>query len=301
MSRRFVLLLLLLVAWWAGAGRAQAPSSDLKPTVILISLDGWRWDYAQKYPAPTLTRLMKQGVSGALIPSFPSKTFPNHYTIVTGLYPGHHGIIANSIKDPATGRRLTMSNRKEVQDPMWWGGEPIWVTIQKAGQLAAPFFWPGSEAPIMGQPARYWKPFDERLGANKRVDQVLQWLDLPSDQRPTFLTLYFSDIDSAGHDFGPDSRAVADAARRLDRYLSRLMRGLERRRLQDRLNLVIVSDHGMSESTTSRIVILDDYLSLDGVEIVDLNPTLALFPPAGREDDVYRALAGAHPRLKVFR
>jgi len=301
MSRRFVLLLLLLIGWWAGAGRAQAPVSDLKPTVILISLDGWRWDYVQKYPAPTLSRLMKQGVSGELIPSFPSKTFPNHYTIVTGLYPGHHGIVANSIKDPATGRRLTMSNRKEVQDPMWWGGEPIWVTIQKAGQLAAPFFWPGSEAPIMGQLARYWEPFDERVGANKRVDQVLQWLDLPSDQRPTFLTLYFSDIDSAGHDFGPDSRAVADAARRLERYLSRLMRGLERRRLQDRLNLVIVSDHGMSESTTSRIVILDDYLSLDGVEIIDLNPTLALFPPAGREDDVYRALAGAHPRLKVFR
>ena len=301
MSRRFVLLLLLLVAWWAGAGRAQAPSSDLKPTVILISLDGWRWDYAQKYPAPTLTRLMKQGVSGALIPSFPSKTFPNHYTIVTGLYPGHHGIIANSIKDPATGRRLTMSNRKEVQDPMWWGGEPIWVTIQKAGQLAAPFFWPGSEAPIMGQPARYWKPFDERLGANKRVDQVLQWLDLPSDQRPTFLTLYFSDVDSAGHDFGPDSRAVADATRRLDRYLNRLMRGLERRQLQDRVNLVIVSDHGMSESTTSRVVILDDYLSLDGIDIVDLNPTLGLFPPAGGEDAVYRALANAHPRLKVFR
>ena len=103
-----------------------------------------------------------------LIPSFPSKTFPNHYTIVTGLYPGHHGIVANSIKDPATGRRLTMSNRKEVQDPMWWGGEPIWVTIQKAGQLAAPFFWPGSEAPIMGQLARYWEPFDERVGANKK-------------------------------------------------------------------------------------------------------------------------------------
>ena len=100
MSRRLVLLLLLLLGWWAGAGRAQAPASDLKPTVILISLDGWRWDYVQKYPAPTLARLMKQGVSGVLIPSFPSKTFPNHYTIVTGLYPGHHGIVANSVKDP---------------------------------------------------------------------------------------------------------------------------------------------------------------------------------------------------------
>ncbi len=299
--RRRVVLLLLLVGWWAGPGRAQAPASDLRPTVILISIDGWRWDYAQKYPAATLTRLMKQGVSATLIPSFPSKTFPNHYTIVTGLYPGHHGIVANSIKDPETGRRLTMSNRKEVQDPMWWGGEPIWVTVQNAGQLAAAMFWPGSEAPIMGQWSRYWEPFDDRMAPNKRVDQILQWLDLPAGQRPTFLTLYFSDIDSAGHDFGPDSRAVADAARRVDRYLNRLVRGLTRRGIMDRVNIVVVSDHGMSEANTSRVVILDDYLSLEGIDIIDLNPTLGLFPPAGREDDVYEALRSAHPRLKVYR
>jgi predicted AlkP superfamily pyrophosphatase or phosphodiesterase len=139
------------------------------------------------------------------------------------------------------------------------------------------------------------------MASNKRVDRVLSWLDLPAAERPTFLTLYFSDLDSAGHDFGPDSRAVADAARRVDRYLNRLFRGLSRRRLQDRVNIVVVSDHGMSESNTNRVVILDDYLSLDGVDIVDLNPTLGLFPPPGREDEVYRALAGAHPRLKVFR
>ena len=121
-----------------------------------------------------------------------------------------------------------MSNRKEVQDPMWWGGEPIWVTIQRAGQLAAPLFWPGSEAPIMGQLARVLGAIRRTDSApNRRVDQVLEWLDLPADQRPTFLTLYFSDIDSAGHDFGPESRAVADAARRVDRYLNRLMRGLD--------------------------------------------------------------------------
>jgi predicted AlkP superfamily pyrophosphatase or phosphodiesterase len=301
MHRRYVLLLVLLLGWWAGAGRAQAPANDLKPTVILVSLDGWRWDYVEKYPAPTLARLMKQGVSGVLIPSFPSKTFPNHYTIVTGLYPGHHGIVANSIKDLPTGRRFSMSNRKEVQDPMWWGGEPIWVTVQNAGQLAAPLFWPGSEAPIQGQPARYWEPFDDRMSPNKRVDRILSWLDLPVAQRPTFLTLYFSDVDGAGHDFGPDSRAVADAARRVDGYLNRLLRGLTRRRLQDQVNVVIVSDHGMSEANTSRVVILDDYLALDGIDAIDLNPTLGLFPPAGREDAVYRALAGAHPRLKVFR
>jgi predicted AlkP superfamily pyrophosphatase or phosphodiesterase len=299
--RRAILLVLVLVCPWALRGLAQAPGADLKPTVILVSLDGWRWDYTQKYAPSTLTRLIARGVSGPLIPSFPSKTFPNHYTIVTGLYPGHHGIVGNAVKDPASGRRMTMSNRTEVQDLMWWGGEPIWVTIQKAGQGAAPVFWPGSEAPVGGQLPRFWEPFDEKVPATARVDLLLQRLDLPADERPTFLTLYFSDVDGAGHDKGPESTAVANAVRRVDGYLDRLIRGLARRRLEDRVNIVVVSDHGMGDANTSRVVVLDDYLSLDGIDIIDLNPTLDIFPPAGREETVYRALAGAHPRLRVFR
>jgi predicted AlkP superfamily pyrophosphatase or phosphodiesterase len=184
---------------------------------------------------------------------------------------------------------------------MWWGGDPIWVTVQRGGQIAAPLFWPGSEAPIMGQRPRFWEPFDDGMSPNTRVDRVLQWLDLPNIDRPSFLTLYFSDVDGAGHDFGPESRAVADAVRRIDRYLDRLLRGLARRRLDDLVNVVIVSDHGMSEANTSRVVVLDEYLSLEGIDIVDLNPTLGMFPQAGHEEAVYRSLAAAHPRLKVFR
>jgi predicted AlkP superfamily pyrophosphatase or phosphodiesterase len=301
MSRRLALLLILVLGWWGATSRAQTRGSDLKPTVILVSIDGWRWDYAQKYSAPTIRQLIARGVSAPLIPSFPSKTFPNHYTIVTGLYPGHHGIVGNAVWDPLTSRRLTMANRTENQDPMWWGGEPLWVTVQRAGGTAAPMFWPGSEAPILGQRARFWAPFDNGLSPNTRVDRVLRWLDLPVADRPTFLTLYFSDVDGAGHDSGPDSRAVAEAVGRVDRYLDRLIRGLSRRRLQDRVNLVIVSDHGMAEANASRVVVLDDYLALDGIDIIDLNPTLGMFPPAGREEAVYQALAAANPHLKVFR
>jgi predicted AlkP superfamily pyrophosphatase or phosphodiesterase len=294
------LLAILSLCLWVASGHAQTPR-QLEPTVVLVSFDGWRWDYAAKYSAPNVRRLAARGVSAVLVPSFPTKTFPNHYTMVTGLYPGHHGIVANTIKDPSTGRRLTMSDRKEVQDPLWWGGEPIWVTAQRAGQLAAAMFWPGSEAPILGQRPRYWEPFDERVPGNARVDRVLGWLDLPATERPTFLTLYFSDVDGAAHDNGPESRAVADAVRRVDRYLGRLLSGLARRGIENRVNIVLVSDHGMAEATPDRVVILDDYLDLQGSDVVDLNPTLGLFPSAGREDAVYSALSGAHPRLRVYR
>lgn len=302
--RRVALVLLLFLAL-AGAGHTfqnRENAVDLRPTSILISFDGWRWDYHTKAPAPNLRSLMARGVRAEnLIPSFPPKTYPNHYTIVTGLYPGHHGIVANTIKDPGTGRTFAMTEPEEVRDPMWWGGEPIWVTVQRQGQVAASMFWPGSEAPIGGELPRYWKAYDASYPPNDRVDQVLQWLDLPAAERPTFVTLYFSDTDRAGHDDGPDSPAVRDAIMRVDGYLGRLMRGLERRALTDRVNIVVVSDHGMAPVSSDRVVVLDDYISLDDVEIVDINPTLGIFPRPGKDDTVFRALVNAHPRLKVYR
>ncbi|HEY7189574.1 MAG TPA: ectonucleotide pyrophosphatase/phosphodiesterase [Vicinamibacterales bacterium] len=293
---------LLLAIWFCVVAAHQiARGDELKPTVILVSFDGWRWDYESRYSAPNMHRLIGRGVSAELIPSYPSKTFPNHYTIVTGLYPGHHGIVANSIKDPPTGRRMTMSNAREVRDPMWWGGEPIWVTLQRAHQITAAMFWPGTEAPIQGVWPDLWAPFNAHLAGNRRVDRLLTWLDTPPDRRPTFLTLYLDDVDAAGHSNGPNSAEVRDAVHRADGYLGRLLKGLERRHLQDGVNIVAVSDHGMAETSLDRVVVLDDYISLDDVEVVDINPTLGLFPKPGREDAVYKALAMAHPRLRVYR
>ena len=302
---RRVALVFLLVVVCGGAGRTfqnREGAGDLAPTSILISFDGWRWDYHTKAPAPNLRSLMARGVRAeSLISSFPPKTFPNHYTIVTGLYPGHHGIVANTIKDPETGRTFVMTKPEAVGDPLWWGGEPIWVTAQRQGQSAAAMFWPGSEAPIGGVRPRYWKAYDESYPANDRVDQVLRWLDLPISERPTFITLYFEDTDTAGHDDGPDSGAVRNAIVRADGYLGRLLRGLERRALADRVNVIVVSDHGMAPVSSDRVVVLDDYISLDDVEIVDINPTLGIVPRSGKDDAVFRALVNAHPRLKVYR
>jgi predicted AlkP superfamily pyrophosphatase or phosphodiesterase len=285
-----------------GTFLAQAVQSDTGPTVILVSFDGWRWDYQTRYAVPNVQRLAARGVRAeALIPSFPSKTFPNHYTLVTGLYPGRHGIVANNIRDEKSGRTFSLSNRREVQDPMWWGGVPIWVGVQQAGRAAAAMFWPGSEAPILGQRPRFWAEFDASLPGTARVDRVLSWLDLPPDERPSFSTLYFEDVDTAAHNSGPNSPAVRAAIGRVDGYLGRLLDGLEKRKMQGVVNIVLTSDHGLAETSMDRVVVLDDYIALDDVDIIDLNPTLGLFPKEGREDAVYGALVRAHPRLKVYR
>lgn len=298
-ARPTVVLLLLIAFVQVPAGQN---ARDRRPTVILISFDGWRWDYDAKFPAPNIRRVIARGVrAAALIPSFPAKTFPNHYTIVTGLYPGHHGVVANNIYDPQTGRRFSISNRREVQDPMWWGGEPIWVLLQNSGQPAATMFWPGSEAPILGQRPKYWMPYDETMPGNARVDRLLGWLDLSSAERPTLLTVYFEDVDTAAHRSGPESRNVRDAVSRVDGYVGRLLQGLERRGIDDDVNILITSDHGLAETSVDRVVVLDDYINLDDVEIIDINPTLALLPKPGREDAVYNALAHAHPHLRVYR
>jgi predicted AlkP superfamily pyrophosphatase or phosphodiesterase len=286
----------------AGCAAPGPLTGDAKPTLILVSFDGWRWDYGRKASVPNLEGLIARGVQAeALIPSFPPKTFPNHYTIVTGLYPGHHGIVANSIYDAATGRTFTNDNVAEVRDPMWWGGEPLWVTLEKSGQHTGAIFWVGSEAPIGGVLPHLWKAYDSTYPGEGRVDLLLQWLDLPAPERPTFIMVYFSDVDEAGHASGPESQAVRDAVGRVDGYLGRLLRGLESRGLTDRVNVAVVSDHGMAAVSLDRTIILDDYVSLDDMVVSDLNPTVGVFPKPGKENAVYEALIDAHPRLRLYR
>ena len=293
-----LLLVLLLLGSAAFAQRA----GDARPTVILISFDAWRWDFHQRVPVRHLQRLMARGVRAeGLIPGFPTKTFPNHYSLVTGLYPGHHGIVANNMWDPATERSFTPTQPQTLSDPMWWGGEPIWVSAQRAGQTTAPLMWPGSQAPIGGLRPSHWIPYDGDMPGSERVSRLLAHLDRPAADRPTFLALYFEDIDEAGHRDGPDSQAVRDATIRADAYLGQLTAGLERRGLLDQVNIIVTSDHGLSATSTERVVLLDDYISLDDVIVSDINPTVGLFPKAGKEDAVYRALRNAHPRLRIYR
>ena len=298
---RRIALGLLVVLTAIGCRPAPAPPAD-QAIVILVSIDGWRWDYLERFAPPTLSRLVAEGVRAeGLIPQFPSKTFPNHYTLVTGLTLAHHGIVSNNMRDPVIPGRYSMSNRDVLADPRWWGGDPIWNTAERQGKVAAAMFWPGSEARIGGRQATHWRAFDDDLPNSARVNQLLEWLKLPEGKRPAFLTLYFSDLDNAGHDFGPDAEQTRIAALSVDRSVGDLVKGVAAAGLTDRVNYVIVSDHGMAALSRDRMIVVDDYLDPATADIVDWAPVLALAPKDGDVEKMYAALKDKHPHLQVYR
>ena len=304
--RRVLAGALALVAALAGGCRTAPPAGPAAPpatpTVIVLSMDGWRWDYDTKATLPAIRRLIAGGVRAkGLVPGFPTKTFPNHYSIVTGLYPGHHGVIGNAMVDAGIAGRFTVSNPAQVGNAAWWGGEPLWVTAIRQGRLASALFWPGSEAAIGGIRPTDWAPFDVTTSAEARVDRLLTWLDRPPDRRPALLLAYISDADEAGHDFGPDSPELIAALRRVDRAIARLLTGLETRGLAGRVNVVLVSDHGMATTSRDRVIALSDYLDPAAVDVIDINPHLAVAPKTMDADDIYRRLVHAHPHLRVYR
>ncbi|HYV05259.1 MAG TPA: ectonucleotide pyrophosphatase/phosphodiesterase [Blastocatellia bacterium] len=280
------------------------PIAKLQPTIILISIDGFRSDYLAKYEPPILGSLAREGVQAKwMTASFPTKTFPNHYAIVTGLYPQNNGIVENSVYDTATKTTFGMDNRAEVQSSSWWLGEPIWVTAEKQGQRAAPFFWPGSEAEIEGKRATYWIPYDGAFPNDARVDQVLTWLDLPPTERPTFLTLYFADVDHAGHEFTPDATETRDAVLKVDEQFGRLIDGLKARQFFEQVNLIVVSDHGMATQDPHNAIILDEAFNTNLAEkVVWTSEIVSIFPKEGSEDAIYNSLkAKLPPQARVYR
>jgi predicted AlkP superfamily pyrophosphatase or phosphodiesterase len=293
--------LCLLLAVLAIALRSRS-SQPFRPIVILVSIDGWRWDYTERFAPPTISALSRRGVTAAgLIPIFPSKTFPNHYSIVTGMYAWRHGIVSNNMIDPALPGRFTLGNRDVQQDTRWWGGEPLWVTAEKQGQVAATMFWPGSDAEIAGDRPTFYRVFDDAVSNEARVDQLLQWLDRPDSERPTFLTLYFSEVDTAGHEHGPDAPETRAAVYDIDSVIGRLIAGVEGLGLSSRVNLVMVSDHGMAPLSRDRVIVLDDYLDLSTVDIIDSAPIVGLRPKPGTSvEQVFQALHGRHAALEVY-
>jgi predicted AlkP superfamily pyrophosphatase or phosphodiesterase len=298
MLPRVVLLLALL------AGACVASAADPAPAapVILVSVDGFHPDFLARGRTPTLQRLADTGTRAKwMTPAFPTLTFPNHYTAVTGLDPDEHGIVHNTMRDPVTGMVFTLSDRDAVGDGRWWGGVPVWVSAGRAGLRTAAMFWPGSEAEIGGRRPDEWFAYDERRLPGQRVDQVLSWLDRPPAQRPHFITLYFELVDTVGHAEGPRGRTLDAAMTAIDRALARLVDGLAQRGLTDAVNLVIISDHGMAETSPRRTVVLDRIVPLEDMTVRYWGTVLGIEPRAGREQAVERALLRQHRNLECWR
>jgi predicted AlkP superfamily pyrophosphatase or phosphodiesterase len=231
---------LLIVAALLACGLAGQPAKP-RPYVVLVSLDGFRYDYAERYLATNLLEIGKAGAAAkGLIPVFPSLTFPNHVSIVTGLYPEHHGIVENGFYDPARKEFYGVGARS--RDASWYRAKPLWVLAEEQRVKAASMFWPSTDAEILGIRPSYWKVYDSGFPNDQRVAQVLDWLKLPEDQRPHFITVYFGDVDAAGHRFGPESTEAGEAVRRIDKLVGDLWKGIQALHLP--VNLIVVSDHG---------------------------------------------------------
>jgi predicted AlkP superfamily pyrophosphatase or phosphodiesterase len=279
--------------------QVAAPPRD---TVLLVSIDAFRADYIDRGISPNLSRIAREGVHAqGMRPSYPSLTFPNHYTLVTGLRPDHHGIVHNTMHDDALGD-FKLSDIPAVSDARWWrDGMPIWASAEQAGLRTASWAWPGTLAKMGG--VRPWRvvPFDENVPANARVDKVLEWMSLPASQRPRLVTLYFDMIDHAGHDHGPDSPEVAAAIREVDAAMGRLLDGLATRGELDHVNLIVVSDHGMATVAPDHLIAVEDMVTVQEAKVVSIGQVVGIAPNAGFESAVEKKLLGAHDHYECWR
>ncbi|KAJ3231074.1 hypothetical protein HDU81_004064 [Chytriomyces hyalinus] len=260
-----------------------------QPIVILVSLDGFRAEYLRRGLTPNLHALATSGISAAYMkPSFPSLTFPNHYTIVTGLYPESHGIVGNVFRDPKLNDTFVYVDPVKNKDGHWWGGEPLWVTTIKAGLKSATCMWPGSEAPIKSINPTYSQPYNGSMPNADRVAKIISWLSLPAPERPSFMTLYISEVDTLGHKYGPNAPQVNAALTDVDHLMGTLVEGVLKARgvssLQESgVNIVVVSDHGMTEGNDlDKFVFLDDYVAKERFEYIN-NIVVSIYPKSGED------------------
>ncbi|MBX2964901.1 MAG: alkaline phosphatase family protein [Cyclobacteriaceae bacterium] len=293
---RFVLWLFLSVGFAACAQQKE------RPYVILISFDGFRYDYTSRFTLPNFNAFIKNGASAeGMIPSFPSKTFPNHYTLVTGLYPGHHGLVDNHFYDKRLDLNYTMRNRDMVENPAFYGGTPLWQLAQQQGLKSASCFWAGSEAPVLGEFPTYYYSYNAGMPNTKRVEQAMDWLKLPEKDRPNFISLYFSLVDSEGHNTGPNSEELKKTVLEADSLLGYLMNGLKKIKLP--VNVILVSDHGMLELKQEE----QTYITLS--KFVNLADTTVRVVVSGTQahlytnnvDSLYNALKAVEENFVVYR
>ncbi|SHG26082.1 Predicted pyrophosphatase or phosphodiesterase, AlkP superfamily [Fodinibius roseus] len=270
--------------------------------LLLISFDGFRYDYLDKAETPHFDSLVAGGVRAeGLIPVFPSKTFPNHYAIATGLYPENSGFVGNTMYDPEWEEWYRLRDRETVEDGKWYGGEPIWNTLEKQGIRTGTMFWVGSEANIQEMHPTYWKKFDDTMPFKARVDTVVKWLSAPDSQAVDFATLYFEYTDAMGHRYGMDSDSLKATIEESDRILGYLKNQLCRRNLWEQLNLLVVSDHGMVDLSADKIIELDRIVPIDDAERIVWGPLTMIQPKQGKKEEMYRELKKEAKHYRVYK
>lgn len=293
---------LIFQACLPGRGLTTEQRND-STVVVLISLDGFRHDYLDSFATPNLDAIAMVGVKAeALIPAFPTKTFPNHYSIVTGLHPEEHGIAANKMYDPATDTWFQIgAGSPATREAYWFEGEPVWVTAKKQGLKTATLFWPGSDATPDSLKPDYHFYYDNQFKHEDRVDQVVSWLNMPSDQRPHLITLYFESPDLEGHHFGPFSEETESAVKRMDGLIGILRNRIEKAGMENQVDIIITSDHGMAQLSPDSVIFLDDYINLEDVTLVQTSPKADIIAAPGKDSLIYDQLLNAHPHLKVYK
>ncbi len=294
-------LLFLAITLFLCLFSASAQETKGRATVIL-SLDGFRWDYPAKTSTPNLNKIARVGVKAvSLIPSFPSKTFPNHYTIATGLVPDHHGLVNNSFYDTLLKKSYSIGNKDARFNPEFYGGEPIWVTAAKQGVRTASFYWVGSDVAIQGIHPDYWKHYNEKVSFAARIDTIIKWLNLPAETRPKLIMAYYHEPDGIGHDFGPDDPRTLSLVHELDSMTGLLYDRIQQLPDGHNINFIVVSDHGMGAITSLRNTALRDFIPESWpVKIEGGNPNFNIYTSGSWVDTVYLAL-GKAAGIKVWK
>ena len=273
-----------------------------QPYVLLISFDGFRWDYPNRGITPNIEKMRESGVAAlSFRPTFPSKTFPNHYAIISGMYNDHHGIIANHFENPFTGEIYKLGDSVAVTNSKWYLGEPFWTTAERQGVISASYFWPGSEQKLSYRHPTYYETYDHFRPHKTSVDGVIEWLQLPYEKRPHFITLYFHDTDDAGHDFGPNSENVNKAIVSLDSVIGYLYERLEKINMKDSVNVILLSDHGMTEIDTSRVIRVDKILEGFNYKIGGTKPVMTIQPEKENFEEIFDLLKRNEFHYKVYK
>ncbi|PPQ92830.1 hypothetical protein CVT25_004318 [Psilocybe cyanescens] len=243
-------------------------TAQFKRTVLIVSIDGLRADYLDRGLTPHLLDLSKKGLRAkSMKPIFPTLTFPNHWALMTGLHAESHGIVANNFWDPVTGEEFHYNRISSAWISSWWLGEPMWETAEKAGVTAANLM-PGPPQTTSGASSTYFVPWKDKVPLGDKLDQILDWIDLPLDKRPQLIMAYEPSLDQAGHATGPYSKRVNQTLVQVDLFAKNLHDSIAARNLTEIVDIVFVSDHGMTDTSHPEPVYMDDILGEEGVAAI---------------------------------